>query len=69
MLTLKERAECLSGEVSEVAAMSMFNQPAAIKKMLPEIVGLISSMCEQVDNLKAVAQEQKAQIKRITGGV
>lgn len=68
MLTLKERAECLSDEVNAVAAMSMFNQPAAIKKMLPEIVGLIGSLCEQVDNLNAAAQEQKAQIKRITGG-
>lgn len=82
MLTLRERAEQLTTETQEVAKLSMFNQPAAIKKMLPDITGLIGSLCGEVDALRcgmkkqqliinALAEkiaEQQRQIVRITGG-
>lgn len=60
-LTLAEQAEQIEAEAAAVAQLSVFNQPSAIKAMLPGITGLIKQLCQTVD-------QQAQQIKRLTGG-
>lgn len=58
--TLSERAASIEAEAKAVAELSIFNQPSAIKQMLPDITGLIKQLCETVD-------QQALQIKKLTG--
>ena len=59
--TLAELAEQVEAEAIAISQLSIFQQPAAIKQLLPTLTGLIKTLCTTVDN-------QQQQIKKITGG-
>lgn len=49
---LTAQAKQTARRVEEVAELSIFQQPAAIKQLLPEITGLILALCQKVDILE-----------------
>lgn len=49
---LTDKAKATAARVAAVADLSIFQQPAAIRELLPDVVGLIVEMCQRVEQLE-----------------